>query len=80
MSKPGLEFGDLSSGGKPSLKAGENPAVARGTDDEDLLHGPRGMDGGFLTAVLLKRCRLGVGDGGELENYLNKKKNLQRSS
>ena len=43
-----------------------NLAVVRGTKEEDPLCGPRGIEGGLLTAVHLKRDRFCVGDGGEL--------------
>jgi hypothetical protein len=47
-------------------KSGVKPVVARGTEEEeDPLRGPRGMEGGLLTAVRLKRGRLWVGDGGD---------------
>ena len=48
-------------------KSGVNPVVAIGTEEEeDPLRGPRGIEGGLLTAVRLKRGRLWVGDCGEL--------------
>jgi hypothetical protein len=48
-------------------KSRVKPVVVRGTkEEEDPLRGPRGIEGGLLTAVRLKRGRLWVGDGGEL--------------
>ena len=47
-------------------KSGVKPVVAKGTEEEEgPLHGPRGMEGGLLAAVRLKRGRLCVGDGGD---------------
>ena len=40
--------------------------VAKGTEEEEEpLRGPRGMEGGLLIAVRLKRRRMWVGDGGD---------------
>ena len=47
-------------------KSGVKPEVARGMEEEEEpLRGPRGMEGGLLVAVRLKRGRLSVSDGGD---------------
>jgi hypothetical protein len=53
--------------------------VAKGTEEEDPVRGPRGVGVGLLVAVRLKRCHLGVGEGGEFEGgRLVKRKPLMR--
>ena len=47
-------------------KSGVKPEVAKGMEEEEEpLRGPRGMEGGLLVVVHLKRGRLCVGDGGD---------------